>query len=203
MVHVTAAPILPADWKTAHSHGWRFLGAGFSKSVLCPPHKKFVVLCQKGSINSVEDKLLHAWVALCRKTANPHLPRFLSGVRYGETDTGYPVSMVQCELLDSAPAASQWLAPLEVLYELSPSQRKGIRSWAALVEAIDTDSRYASTPLRALLRVLSQPEHVKLTQALTLILRQAPSSALIDFSSGNVLRRGSTVVLIDPWAPSQ
>jgi len=195
-----AAPLGHADFGSAIANGWKPLGSGASKTAMLSPDRGYVTLCLAVD-RRIEANVFTDWVAFCKKNApkSPHIMRMLSDVSYGRSDTGKDLVMVQCELLKDDSVAS-WLEPLEILYQLSPSTRRALRSWPDLIDAVNEEADYVPKACKAMLAELNAPKHVALASAILAVTRATPKYAALDFSPGNILRRGNTLVISDPWS---
>lgn len=184
-VKLTAKPVFDKA-----NPGWRRIAYGASKSAYLAPDKSCVVLCSYGTVH-----LDLEWYAYARASRNPHFVKVLEGPVVVE-QKGRKLTMVKCEVLRPLP---------ETLANRVNS----------MYAALCAPPKIAARRLRAIAKGgvhdLSVREVKDMAQflrdfpsfyaAMYLVSRDAsPRAGFMDFHSGNVMLRGSTLVLVDPWA---
>lgn len=192
---VTSRAVPPPLIKRAEKLGFAHLGSGVSKSAFKAPDGSIVLAFaflkpgDKGDMS-----LFDAWIKFCRSNGSPHVPKFLSGLEVA-TINGVTIHQVKVESL--TPTKNSSLA--DMLLELRIQYLKHCASVDDLCELLKGEGQgVMSRGLRGW-----AAKFPKLVPTILDIAKATPSAhrlPILDTNSDNIMMRGTTPVITDPWS---
>lgn len=202
---ITSAPLIGREVLRHIQPGWTRGESGVDKTAFFGENGDVVICFYDTDRLSVFRK----WIDFCKAHQGMYLPRYLGRPRKGRIgrDTT-PVYMVRMEPLTPVPShLTRMLREIdEVQYDINKDKKlRSASDFQHLIRlvAIHTDSRIAVSRLETAAKWLD----VRFPGFLTTYLeaaRACPSEAKVDSLTGhdgarNVMMRGGTPVIIDPW----